>query len=452
MKKLLLALCATLLITPHAFARDSVLDIQEVTSTGGIKAWLVEDHSLPIIALNFAFKNSGAAQDPADKQGLARLASNTMDEGAGKLDSHEFQKTLKDLSISLSFNSDRDTFGGQIKTLSKNKKRAFELLRLALSQPRFDEEPVERMKNANISRILSSLPDPGWIAARISNDKAYEGHPYAHNSGGTLTTLKNITRDDLVAFSQKLSKDNLIISASGDISPTELSRILDYLFAPLPETSPYKAPEDLTLQNQGKTYLFKNDTPQTIIEILQPGIDNKDPQFQHAQVMNFILGSSGFGTRLMEEVREKRGLTYGIYSNLDSMVHFNGLSVSTSTKNETVGEVLEIIKTEWDKMKNTPITEQELKSAKSYLIGALPLSLTSTDQIANLLLTLQISDLPIDYLDKREADIEEATIGDVENVAKRLLNSEQFVTVLVGQPKNIRSVKLETVEKLPNVE
>lgn len=450
MRIILLTLGLLFIAISPARADGSLLDIQNVTSNSGVSAWLVEDHSVPVIALQFSFKGMGAAGDPADKQGLARLASNTMDEGAGSLDSQAFQKALQDKVIDLRFNASRDNFGGTLKTLSKNKTRAFELLHLALSKPRFDAEPVDRMRRANQSRVRSSLSSPDWVAARILNDVAFAGHPYAQNSGGTISTLGNITAEDLKIFASKLGRDRLHVAVSGDITPQELSRVLDMVFADLPATSAASDIPELKLQNKGTIYLRESDIPQTIIEIVQPGIDRNDPKFQTAQIMNFILGSSGFGSRLTKEAREKRGLTYGIYSSLTNMDKLDTLSVSTSTKNETAEQMLEIIRAEFQKMAQTPITEKELADAKAYLTGALPLSLTSSDKIAGLLLSLQLSDLPINYLDIRAEKLNATSIEDVQTLASKLLSPDQFVTVLVGKPAGIESA--QTIEALPNVE
>lgn len=430
---------------------DKVLDIQKVVSDGGIEAWLVEDHSVPIIAMNFSFKDAGAAQNNAEQQGLARMLSNTLDEGAGELDSQAFQKELTDLSISLGFSSGRDDFGGSVKTLTKHSTRAFELLTLALTQPRFDPEPVERMRKANQSRIRSSLTNPDWIAARFMNDVAYAGHPYAMNSGGTLSSLEAITPDDLRAYHKAMiGKNNLVVSVAGDIKADALKTLLDDVFGALPDVTIPETP-DIALQNAGSVTVFEKDIPQTIIEIVQPGIDRLDPDYQTAQVMNYVLGSSGFGSRLTEEIREKRGLTYGIHTYFYDLDHVETLAISTSTKNENVSEMLPLIRAEFDKLKTTPITDDELTDAKAYLIGSLPLSLTSTDKIAGLLQSIQVTGLPIDYLEKREEALEAVTADDVHKLAQKLLNPEAFVTVLVGQPEGIADDA--TIRKeIPNVE
>jgi zinc protease len=447
---ILTALCFALWTGTPAQARGKLLKIQDVTSETGLSAWLVEDHSVPVISLKFAFKEAGAAQDPADKQGLARLLSNTMDEGAGPLKSHKFQKELRDLAIDLSFGSGRDSFTGNLKTLSAHKDRAFELLRMALTTPRFDEEAVDRMRQANQSRIRSSLSDPDWIAARLSNDLAFADHPYARNSGGTLSSLENITTYDLRTALGRLGRDNLVIAASGDITAEELGDVIDQIFSTLPSTVNIRRVPNMKLRNQGKSFLYKKDIPQTIIKIMQPGIDRKDPDYHTAQVMNFILGSSGFGSRLTKIIREERGLTYGIYSFFSDMKHIDTLNISTSTKNESAAELLTLVKEEWQKMRDAPVSEEDLQAAKTYLIGSLPLSLTSTDQISGLLLSLQINDLPIDYLERREEIIEQTTVTDVGKVARRLLSAEDFVTILVGQPADLDHA--EIVDTIPNVE
>lgn len=435
-----------------------LLDIQKVTAASGLSAWLVEDHTLPIIAVNFTFKGKGARNDPQDKQGLAQLASNTMDEGAGSYDSRSFQKTLNDYSITLRFNSGRDHFGGTLKTLSKNKEKAFELLTLALNKPRFDEDPVNRMRAANQSRIRSSLSDPDWMAARIINDRGFEGHSYANNSGGTLSSLDNIKSEDLHEFSKGLSKDSLVITTTGDISAQELEAILDQVFASLPQESETQsttteAENSISLENQGQTYLFKQDIPQTVVEIRQNGIDRSAPDFHTAQVMNFILGSSGFGSRLTKSLREERGLTYGIYTYFADLDEADLFAVSTSTKSDSVKEALGLIKEEWTRMKDTIVSEEELRDAKSYLIGSLPLSMTSTDSINALAHSIQVDGLPADYLEQRQKKIESVTAEDIQNFAQSFLNEDSFLTVLVGKPllDDVTKSSIQMIEELPNV-
>jgi zinc protease len=445
-----LTLAMTLMLIVPANAKG--LDIEEFTSPKGIKAWLVEDHSVPVIALSFAFKNAGSKNETVATQGLARLLSNTMDEGAGELDSTAFQKALLDNSISLGFTADRDDFGGSLKTLTRHKAKAFDLLKLALTQPRFDQEAVDRMVAANQSRIRSSLADPDWIAARLMNDIAYKGHPYALNSGGTLTSLAALKPEDLRAYlKDQLSRDRLKIGVSGDIAPGELGPLLDSIFGALPEKAAgAKTVEPAKFAGQGTVTLYSKDIPQTIIEVTAPGISRHDPAFHDAELLNFILGGSGFGSRLTEEIREKRGLTYGIYTGLVNMDQADSLSLGTSTKNASVKELMDLITAEWTKMRDKGVTAQELKDAQSYLIGSVPLSLTSTDKIAGFLTSVQTEGFGKDYLDKREAAIKGATVARLKAVGDRLLDPALFTIVLVGKPDGI--VPTQTVTTLPNAE
>jgi zinc protease len=450
MKRLTLLIAAFVLMSCTAQADDTLLDIQEIKTDSGITAWLAEDHSLPVIALTFTFLDSGTALDPADKQGLVRLLSNTMDEGAGDLDSQAFQKELADNSITLRFSAGRDGFGGNLKTLSRNKDKAFHLLQLALNNPRFDAEPVERMREANMARLRSSLSEPDWIAARILNDRVFEGHPYAMNSGGTLATMAAITADDLRHFQKTyLTRDRLLIAVSGDISAAELTKTLDTLFGTLPANAPANANvADTTLKNAGEISLFDQDIPQTIISFALPAFGRADPDYYPLKVMNYILGEAGFGSRLMEEIREKRGLTYGIYSDIQNYRHTDALTISTSTKNESAAELIDVVGQEMKKLADTPVSAQELEDAKSYLVGSVPLALSSTDNIASIMMSLQTEGLPATYLDHYEESIRKVTIEDIQRVAARLLDPAKMTIVMVGKPAGITPTK--QITEIPN--
>lgn len=456
---LILSLAALLLWTEPAPAADTTgkeptkpfLAIEEVKSPGGISAWLVEDHSLPIVSLTFLFNEAGSARDPRDRQGLARMVSNTLDEGAGDLDSQSFQKALSDHSISLSFSANRDDLVGSLKTLTRHQDKAFDLLRLALTQARFDAEAIERMRAANISRIRSSMTEPEWIAARVLNDLSYGEHPYALNSGGTITSLNAITRDDLAGFvKNNLSRDRLLIGVTGDITPEALAIVLDRVFSGLPASSTTQSLSDVEIGNLGKTYIYKKDIPQSIIQMVQPGLDIKDPDYYAAYVMNHILGASGFGSRLTEEIREKRGLTYGIYSSIFDMDHAHGFIVGLSTENKNAAESLRLIRAEIKKIQDQPVNAQELADAQSYIVGALPLSFSSTAAISSNILGLQQDGWPMDYYDHFPDRIRAITAADVQRVAKRLLTPDNMLIVIVGQPYGVDAESLPAT--LPNVE
>jgi zinc protease len=428
-----------------------VLNITPVVSPSGIKAWLVEDHSTPIISMKFAFRH-GSAHDPEALNGVSQLLSNTLDEGAGPYDSTAFQKRLNDSSITLRYNNSRDYFSGVLKTLTKNKEEAFALLKLSLTEALFEEDAVDRMRQANLNRIKEGLGDPDWITARLTNDKAYEGHPYAKNSGGSLSSMASITPANLKTMAaEKITKENLVVAVTGDINPNELSIVLDLIFKNLPEKADKQDVQDISIQNKETNFVYILDIPQSFVTMTWDGVNRSDDDFYAAMVMNHILGGAGFGSRLTEEIREKRGLTYGIYSSLNTLDHAPSISVSTSTDHENMGDIIRITEKIIDDMKAEGPTDQEMNDAKNYLIGSMPLQLTSNDSIASILLGLQIDDLPSDYLDQREAKIMAVTKEDVQNVARKLFNVAPL-TIMVGQPILPESYQYQLIEELPDAE
>jgi zinc protease len=436
---------------PKTETQGELLEIQSIETAKGIKIWLSEDHSLPIVTLNFRFLQAGATYDAPEKQGATQVLSNTLDEGAGELDSTAFQRELQNNSISLSFQNSRDTFGGSLKTLTRHTDKAFKLLKLAITEPRFDEEPVARMVAANRSRIKSSLSNPSWKAARIMNDKAYEGHPYSLNSGGTLSTLETITADDLrQIMKERFNRKNLVITAAGDITAKELSKKVDAIFGDLPLETERPDLSHINVQNGGKIYVYNEDIPQSIIVMKQDGVRRSDPDYYAATLMNMILGGGGFGSRLMEEAREVRGLTYGIYSQLNDSRYSESFVVQTSTKNETAQEMVTLIQDEIRKIASEGVTEQELMDTKSYLIGSMPLNLVSNSQISSVLLSIRLDELPLTYLDDRETLINAVTSEDIQVIANKMLTAENITTVIIGNP--VLDAEFETLETLPNVD
>lgn len=429
------------------------LPIQALKTSSGIPIWLVEDHTIPVLSVQIAFKDAGAKNDTPEKQGLMRLLSNTLDEGAGDLTSEQFQKVLADESISLSFTSSKDDFFVNLYTLSEKRDLAFDLLSKALTSPRFDAEPLARMTEANAARIRSSLSDPDWIAARIMNDTYFKSHPYGLNSGGTLTTLASITAQDLISAKNKfLTQDKIIVAITGDIKAPDAIKLVDKTFGSLENKndvqntlSPFVSSAPSALWH------FTKDIPQSVITMQGPGIDRDDPDYDAAVLANLIFGGGGFGSRLTQEIREKRGLTYGIYSSLSDQDLAETVSITVSTKTSEVKTVLDLIESEQNKFISTDVTQQELEDAKSYLIGSMPLSLTSSTEISALMIGQMLDNKPIDDLDKRTARIQAVTIKDIRRVALRLFKPAFFTTVIIG--KKIDTIpRLKTISTLPNVE
>ena len=319
MKRCLAFLFALLLLTAALPAR--AIEIKEVISPKGIKAWLVEDHTNPIITLSVAFRGSSAL-DPVGKEGLANLAASTLDEGAGDLTSQQFQRTLEDLAISLSFNAGRDDFSGSLRTLTRNQETAFDLMRLALTKPRFDSEAVERIRNQILAGIRRNSENPRRIAAQNFYRKMFPDHPYGRPSDGTLDSVRVIKLVDLKLFvGQRLARDNLIVSAVGDVTPDKLKSVLDRVFGSLPAQAASWKIGETKPKSSNETLVIEKQIPQSVILFGQAGIKRSHPDFYAAYVMNYVLGGGGFESRLYEEIREKRGLAYSAYSYLYPLDH-----------------------------------------------------------------------------------------------------------------------------------
>lgn len=425
-----LALLALFLLPLSAQA----VTVEKVVSPKGIEAWLVQDHSNPIIALSLAFQG-GSSLDPARKSGLAEMAAALLDEGAGPYDSQTFQQKLEDLVITLNFEAGRDSLRGQVKTLTANRDTAFDLLRLALTQPRFDKEPVERIRGQILAGLMQEAQNPNAQANRAWFQTMFAGHPYALSPHGTPETIKTIQRGDLRAFAHdQLSRDRLVIGVVGDVTPDQLAALLDSTFAALPAAGSKIEIGDTAARPAGSLTVIGKDNPQTVAVFGAPGITRDDPDWYPAYVMNYVLGGGGFSSRLTEEVREKRGLAYSVYSYLMPLRHAGLIFGGVATENSRFAESIGLIKEEFRRMGQSGITEVELADAKTYLNGSFPLQMDSTESIAGLLVQLQTDHLGMDFLDRRKALIEAVTVEDVKRAAARLLNPDALTIVAVGRP------------------
>ncbi|MGE5477653.1 MAG: M16 family metallopeptidase, partial [Bacteroidales bacterium] len=399
----LLAFLFVLVAAAPAYA----VTVERVVSPGGVEAWLVQDHSNPIISLSLAMQGGSGVEA---KPGLAHMVAGLLDEGAGPYDSQTFQGKLDDLAIQLSFDSGKDNFHGTLKTLTDNRDTAFELFRLALTQPRFDKEPVERVRNQILTMLARELQSPETVAARAWYRLVFAGHPYGISVRGEPDTVKAITTNDLRSYAKTwLSREGMVVSVVGDITPDQLKPLLDATFGGLPARHPAIAVADTQAQAAGKVQVIERDNPQSVAVFGSAGIKRDDPQWYAAYVMNYVLGGGGFSSWLTEEVREKRGLAYSVYSYLTPMDHAGVISGGVATQNARTGESIKLIKEQFARMATQGLTDKELEDAKTYLTGSFALQLDSTSSIASLLTAVQLDNLGIDYLDKRNSYIQAVT-------------------------------------------
>ncbi|HVT52541.1 MAG TPA: pitrilysin family protein [Dongiaceae bacterium] len=417
------------------------VDIESVTSPGGITAWLIEDHSNPLISLSFGFKG-GASEDPVGKEGLATFVSGLLDEGAGDTVSADFQKTLADHGIDFGFDANLDSFTGGLRFLSDDKDLAMGMLGLALTKPRFDPEPISRMRGQFVSQAEDEEKDPEQVASQAFGKILFGDHPYARNSDGTVAGLQAIGVDDLKGFvARTFAKDRLYVAVVGDVTPEQLKPLLDKAFAALPEKSPPIAVPEAKIDDQGGLAVIERDLPQTIILFGEPGVKRSDPDFFPAYLANYTLGGGGFSSRLTEEVREKRGLTYGIDTDLVTLDHAGAIWGSAQTVNDKAAQVIDLTRQEWAKMQADGPSQAELDAAKTYLLGSYAQNFTTTRSAARTLLGIQMQHLGIDYVTRREQEISAVTLDQVKAAAKKLFDPGKLVVLAVGKPVGLKPTR-----------
>jgi zinc protease len=416
-------------------APSYAVEIKEVVSPKGIKAWLVQDDFVPLISMRFSFKG-GSTQDPNGKEGLANLMTGLFDEGAGDLDSETFQEKLDDVGAEMGFNADDDDVTGSIRMLAEKRDAAIDLLTLAVNKPRFDRAPIDRIRQQVVAGIKSSERDPNTIAGRKFAEALYGDHPYGRRSEGTEASLNSISHDDLATFHKRnFARDNLIVAVVGSISPEELGPLLDKVFGDLPEKAELETISEAKLAF-GQITRVEYALPQTSISMVYPGVRRQDPDFFPAYIMNHILGGGTFSSRIYNEVREKRGLAYSAGSNLVTRDHMAALMVNTATRADRANETLQILKTEIAKMAKDGPTEDELVEAKKYLVGSYAVNnLDSSSAVASTLIGLQDENLGRDYIDKRAELIKAVTLGQVKEAAKKLLETDPAI-LIVGSPQS----------------
>jgi len=414
-------------------APAAAVTVEKVVSPGGIEAWLVRDHSNPILALELSFRG-GASLDPEGKSGLAVMTAALLDEGAGPYDSQAFQRMLEDRVIGLSFDAGRDGFRGHLKTLTEHRDTAFELFRLALTQPRFDKPAVERIRGQLVAGLMRESESPEIAASKAWFQAVFAGHPYARSPRGEIASIKAVTAADLRGEVRRLlARDRLTIGVVGDIDPPELGRLLDATFGGLPASAPPAMVPDIRPGAAGLVQRIERNIPQTVATFGLAGIKRDDPDWYAATVMNHILGGGGFASRLTEQVREKRGLAYSVWTGLIPLDHAGVILGGVATETSRFEESIALIREELRKLRDEGPTEAELADAKTYLNGSFPLQLDSTVAIAQVLVQLQNDRLGPDFLDRRPALIAAVSADDIRRVAARLLDPAALTLVSVGR-------------------
>lgn len=426
----LLLLCLGISLS-QAYAAE---DVQEIQTPYGFKAWMIEDRTLPIYSLHLAFKHAGTAYDPEGKEGLAAMAAALLDEGAGDLNATAFKKRLEELAIKLEINTDDDILTIKLKTLKEHSAEALSLLKMLLTSPRFDEDAIERVRQQMLTSIASREESPEYQASKAFSRLFFGKHPYSHDDLGTPESLATITRADLKNYiASHINRMELIVAAVGDLRPATVKEMCDTYLVGLPLTTQNTVDiPDFKEWPKGTTDIIDKPIEQSVVVFGQKGLKRDDPDFYPAFVMNYILGEGGFSSRLMTEVREKRGLAYTVSTGLNTYQHTGIISGYVATKNSKVHESVTLIQQEIAKVQKNGVTEEEVQTAKDYLTGSFALKLDRNEKLADFLLGMQIYDLGKDFLTKRNDYIRAVTRDDVNRVAKSLLTPDALVTVIVG--------------------
>lgn len=425
-----LALGAWLLASPAA-----AIEIEEVTSPGGTVFWLVEEPAIPLVAVELSFAG-GARLDPAGKPGVANLMAALLEEGAGDLDATAFARAADELAARFGFGAGRDSITVSARMLTDGLDRSAGLLASALTAPRFDAEAVERVRRQILSNLAADETDPEAVAGRVWFARAFDGHPYAQDIDGTPEAVAAITREDLTAaHARLLNRASATVAVVGAIDAEAAGRLIDTLLGDLPEGTRPEAVPAPAVPPAG-VQIEQLDVPQSVAIFGQKGLPRDHPDYIPAYVMNHVLGGGGFSSRLMEEVREKRGLAYGVYSYLANYDGADLIMGSVQTANERIAESLAVIRTEWRRVADEGIPQADLERAKRYLTGAFPLRFDSNAKIARFLVGAQEEKLGIDYINIRNDLIEAVTVEDIRRVAT-LLDPDGLSIVVVGKPAGL---------------
>lgn len=429
----------TPLVAALAFAvpaHADIVDIQPVTSESGIEAWLVEDTSIPFVAMDFWFEGGGSIDAP-DARGAVHLMSALLEEGSGDMDATTFAEELEGLAASFSFDVYRDELVISVQMLTQNRDEVLALLHDVLTEPRFDDDAVERVRGQVLSILEGDANDPDTIAGAEFNALTFGDHPYASRLEGTLDSVAALTRDDLFAAHRSaLVRDRVSVGVAGDMTFEDLGPILDALLGDLP-TSDVALPALAEVSDVGGVTVVDFATPQSSVYFGHGGIARDDPDFFAAFVANQILGGGGYRSRLMEEVREQRGLTYGISTWLSLSKAAPMMQGGFSSSNDLVAEAISVVEAEWADLAANGVTEAELQAAQQYMTGSYPLRFDGNGTIAGILAAMQSDAMPLEYIATRNDNVLSVTVEDIQRVAAELVSTDALRFVVVGQPEGL---------------
>ena len=427
-------LLAVFMSMPALSLSVQAADIQEFTTPKGIKVWLVESPSLPIISAQVSFAG-GSAYDTVDKLGLAQFSAGLLDEGAGDMDASAFALAMEEKGIGLGAGVDTLNFKVNLKTLAEHKQSAFDLLGLMLTKPQLTKDSAERVRAAQLSGIKRGQEKPDYVASRKLSELVFGNHPYARPSAGELWTVENLTARDARRFlNTTLTRNNMQVSVVGQTTPADIAPLIDKALGDLPKGKARQAIPAPTEQAAAKMHIPR-DVPQSTLRLGHLGNERTDELYFPTLLMNHILGGGGFSSRLVEEVREKRGLSYSVYSYFSPLPGKGAFILGAQTEHENTEQVIDLMKAEMVKLQQQEVDDKTYQDAMDYMLGSFPLRLDSNSKILGYLDFMQTENLGIDYLDNWQERMEAVTKADIQAAAKKFLKPDDLKVIIVGQRK-----------------
>jgi zinc protease len=414
----------------------ATLPIQHWQASSGAQVYFVESRGLPILDISVDF-SAGSSADTPEKSGCASLTLQLLDLGAGGLSEDKISKSLADVGAQLSARFDRDRAGILLRTLSNKNERnqALDIFSKVIQYPEFPENALKRERARVIAGLKEAETKPGYIANRTLMKMLYGAHPYGLRSSGEVDTLNRLQRNDLVDFYQsRYSAANAVISIMGDVSRSEAVAIAEALSKDLPQNKAVDILPPVTKPVSGIKRITHPAT-QSHILLAYPGLKRDDPDYYPLLVGNYILGGGGFASRLMQEIRQKRGLAYSVHSSFFPLKQAGPFQIGLQTKKEQSEEALMITqKVLVDFVAEGP-TEKELTAAKGNIVGGFPLRIDSNKKIMGYLAVIGFYNLPLTYLDDYVSAVDTVTVAQIKDAFQRRILPEGMVTVVVGAIK-----------------
>ncbi len=424
--------------------------IKKTTLDNGLKVIVIEQHELPIVAFRLLIK-SGSACDPAGKGGLANLTAGLLRKGTKTKSATQVAEAIDFVGGSLDAGSDRDATYASCRVLTKHFDTGLGLLADIILNPTFKQDEIDRLGKQTLASIKQQKDDPASVAGEKFREFVFGNHPYGQPTEGTEESITTLTRDDIVNFHQKYYVPaNAILAVVGDVKNAEVINKIKAKFSQwsgAPVTPPSLV-EPAAIKGHQILLVDKPDLTQTYIEIGHLGIDRKNPDIFAVRVMNYILGGGGFASRLMDEVRAKRGLTYGINSSFDFLKWRGAFDVSTFTQNDSTAAAITVIIDQLRKIQAEGVTDKELSDTKSFYTGYFPLQFETPEQIATQILIVELYDLGEDYITNYTQRINAVTKEDIQRVAVKYIDPDNLKMVVVSKAETVKPLlePLGTVE------